>query len=114
MVSYDAEGVALAILLFIVAGICEVGGGWLVWKWRREGWSWAFFILGSILLVVYGIIPTLQRQTFARTYAAYGGFFIVLSLVWGWITEGARPDVWDVVGSIVALIGVSMIMFARR
>ncbi|KAJ7552732.1 hypothetical protein O6H91_06G067700 [Diphasiastrum complanatum] len=112
--TYAAKGVVIAVLLFVLAGVCEIGGGWLVWKWRKEGWRWPFFLLGSLLLVVYGIIPTLQHQIFGRTYAAYGGFFIILSLFWGWIAENERPDVWDWVGAAIALVGVCVIMFVPR
>ncbi|KAJ7543483.1 hypothetical protein O6H91_09G040000 [Diphasiastrum complanatum] len=112
--SFDGRDVVVALLVLVVAGVCEIGGGWLVWKWRKEGWQWAFGLLGSILLVVYGVIPTLQRQIFSRIYAAYGGFFIVLALLWGWIAEKSRPDVWDILGACIALVGVCIIMFAPR
>ncbi|KAJ7520407.1 hypothetical protein O6H91_19G004700 [Diphasiastrum complanatum] len=104
----------VASLLFVAAGVLEIGGGWLIWKWRKERWQFYYFLLGSILLVIYGFIPTLQQQSFGRTYAAYGGFFIVLSLFWGWIAENSRPDVWDMVGAVVSLVGVCIIMFAPR
>lgn len=39
--------------------------------------------IGAVVLILYGLIPTLQPQHFSRTYAAYGGFFIVLSFAWG-------------------------------
>ena len=73
------------MVLFFLAGLAEIGGGYLMWLWLREGRPWWMGLLGGVVLVVYGILPTLQPQTFdfARTYAAYGGVFIVLSLVWG-------------------------------
>eukprot|EP00850_Spirogloea_muscicola_P021186 SM000240S08603 [mRNA] locus=s240:17999:18720:+ [translate_table: standard] len=106
--------VAKSAALFVAAGVAEIGGGWLVWKWRRDGWHWAFFLLGSAVLVGYGIIPTLQDSAFGRTYAAYGGFFIVLSLLWGWAFDGNRPDLWDWLGAVISLAGVCIIMFAPR
>eukprot|EP01018_Ginkgo_biloba_P037588 Gb_29484 [translate_table: standard] len=114
MRDYNWVGAVSAIGLFMAAGVCEIGGGWLVWKWKREGWHWIFFIVGALFLVLYGIIPTLQQQPFGRTYAAYGGFFIVLSFLWGWALDSERPDRWDVLGSAIALAGVCIIMFAPR
>ena len=66
--------------LFILAGLCEIGGGWLVWQWLRESRSWPWGFIGGLVLILYGVIPTFQPAHFGRVYAAYGGVFIVLSL----------------------------------
>lgn len=74
-----------AIILFILAGLAEIGGGYLVWLWIREGKHYLYGVIGSMILVLYGLIPTLQNfPTFGRVYAAYGGVFIILSVLWGW------------------------------
>ncbi|KAL2650434.1 hypothetical protein R1flu_018562 [Riccia fluitans] len=114
MTNYDVKAVFVAVGLFIAAGFCEIGGGWLVWKWRKDNWSWGFFVLGNLILIGYGLIPTFQDQVFGRTYAAYGGFFIVLSLLWGWALDGDRPDKWDIIGATIALAGVCVVMFTPR
>ena len=103
-----------SLSLFLVAGVCEIGGGWLVWKWLREGRPAWWGLLGAIVLILYGIIPTLQAAPFGRVYAVYGGFFIVLSLAWGWCFDGNRPDLPDVVGASIALIGVCVMMYWPR
>ena len=100
--------------LFVLAGVCEIGGGWLVWQWLRAGWSPLFGLLGGVVLVLYGVIPTFQPAHFGRTYAAYGGFFIVLSLLWGWLLDGNRPDGFDLLGAAIALGGVSIVMYWPR
>jgi small multidrug resistance family-3 protein len=46
-----------------------------------EGKSFWFALIGVLVLVLYGIIPTLQPAHFGRVYAAYGGVFIVLSFL---------------------------------
>lgn len=74
----------------------------------------AFGVLGGLLLFLYGVIPTLQPAHFGRVYAAYGGVFVALSLLWGWCVDGRRPDVPDVIGSAVCLIGVAIIMYWPR
>ncbi|WCK53329.1 YnfA family protein [Aneurinibacillus sp. Ricciae_BoGa-3] len=104
-----------SILLFILAGLAEIGGGYLVWLWLREGASYWLGILGSLFLVIYGVIPTMQTfPSFGRVYAAYGGVFIMLSVLWGWGIEKKTPDLYDWVGSIICLIGVSIILWAPR
>jgi small multidrug resistance family-3 protein len=103
------------IVLYIAAGLAEIGGGWLVWQSLREGRAWWLGLLGGAILVIYGVIPTLQSEpAFGRVYAAYGGIFIVLSILWGWRVDGWQPDRFDVIGGAVALVGVAIILWGRR
>jgi small multidrug resistance family-3 protein len=106
--------VTRSVVLFVLAGLCEIGGGWLMWQWLRDGRPAGWGVVGAVVLVLYGIIPTLQPASFGRTYATYGGFFIVLSLLWGWALDGTVPDGIDVAGAIIALCGVAMIMYWPR
>lgn len=103
-----------SLSLFIMAGVCEIGGGWLMWKWLRDGRPGWWGLSGGLVLILYGIIPTLQASHFGRVYAVYGGFFIMLSLLWGWAFNGNRPDKADVMGAGIALIGVGVMMYFRR
>ena len=103
-----------SLFYFVVAGFCEIGGGYLVWLWRREGKGFSFAVLGAVALVLYGIVPTLQPANFGRVYAAYGGIFIVLSLLWGWQIDRITPDRFDLIGSLIALVGVLVIMYWPR
>ena len=108
-------GYARTIILYLLAGLAEIGGGWLVWQWLREGRPVGWGVLGGIVLVSYGVIPTLQAEpAFGRVYAAYGGIFIVLSIVWGRVVDGWRPDRYDLLGAAIALVGVAIIIWGRR
>jgi small multidrug resistance family-3 protein len=97
----------------LAAGLCEIGGA--IWsgcgcaKGKTPGWP-----LGAGVLVLYGIIPTLQPANFGRVYAAYGGVFVVLSILWGWKIDGVSPDTYDVIGGLIALLGVFVIMYWPR
>jgi small multidrug resistance family-3 protein len=106
--------VTKSLFYFVIAGLCEIGGGYLVWLWLREGKSFSLAVLGAIALVLYGVIPTLQPSHFGRVYAAYGGIFIVLSLLWGWQVDRVAPDRFDLLGSTIALVGVLVIMYWPR
>lgn len=102
-------------LLFVLAGLAEIGGGYFVWLWLREKKSAVLGVAGAIILVLYGVIPTLQDYpNFGRVYAAYGGVFIVLSLLWGWFIDKKKPDKYDWLGSCVALIGAAIIIWTPR
>ena len=103
------------ILLFLVAGLAEIGGGWLIWQWLREGKSAWIGVAGAVILIVYGVLPTLQQEAaFGRVYAAYGGVFILLSLLWGWRVDGWQPDRFDLIGAGIAIVGVAVLLWGRR
>ncbi len=104
----------VSIGLFVLAGLCEIGGGYLIWLALREGRPWVYAAIGAVVLILYGVIPTLQPAHFGRVYAAYGGMFIVLSLLWGWGIDGIRPDHYDTIGAILCLGGMIVIMYAPR
>lgn len=104
----------VSVFLFLIAGICEIGGGYLVWLWLREAFSFILGALGGFVLFLYGIVPTFQKTHFHRVYAAYGGVFIVMSVFWGWLIDGVQPDTFDISGTIIAVIGVLIIFYYPR
>jgi small multidrug resistance family-3 protein len=106
--------VARSLFFFILAGLCEIGGGYLMWLWIRDDKGILFALFGALTLIVYGIIPTFQPSTFGRVYAAYGGIFIVLSILWGWQIDKIAPDRLELIGGLIALIGVVVIMYWPR
>ncbi|MGG3518646.1 YnfA family protein [Bacillus pseudomycoides] len=103
-----------AAVIFILAGLAEIGGGYLIWKWIREGGSIWFGLMGGIILCLYGVIATFQVfSSFGRVYAAYGGVFILMSLFWGWMVDKKTPDLFDWAGAAVCLVGVFIILWPR-
>jgi small multidrug resistance family-3 protein len=103
-----------SLLIFILAGLCEIGGSFLIWMWLREGKSGWFGVIGALVLALYGVVATWQTSNFARVYAAYGGIFIIMSLVWGYYLDNFRPDRFDIIGALVVLTGVCIIYYAPR
>jgi len=103
-----------SILYFILAGLMEIGGGYLIWLWLRENRAWWLGLVGALILVGYGVVPTFQPAYFGRVYAAYGGVFVVMSVLWGWWIDGHRPDRWDLIGAALCVAGVFVIMYAPR
>jgi small multidrug resistance family-3 protein len=99
---------------FILAGLLEIGGGYFIWLWVREGKGISYAVFGAMILIAYGFIPTLQPANFGRVYAAYGGVFIVLSILWGWGIDKVSPDKFDIIGGLISLAGVLIIMYWPR
>jgi small multidrug resistance family-3 protein len=106
--------IAITLLFFFIAGLCEIGGGYLLWLWLRDDMSWMLGALGGFVLFLYGVVPTFQPSHFHRIYAAYGGIFIVMAVLWGWIFEGIAPDRFDIIGSAISLSGVAIIFYMPR
>ena len=104
-----------SIGLFVVAAVAEIGGAYLMWQAVKEGRGVLFAVAGAIALVGYGAVAALQPDAnFGRVLAAYGGVFIVGSLLWGMVFDGFRPDRFDIAGAAACLVGVAVIMYAPR
>jgi len=98
-----------------IEGVAEIVGGWLVFVTFRSSKPWYFALIGTLFLVSYGLIPVLQpMDEFGRIYAVYGGFFIIMSFLFGWLLDGNKPDVGDIIGGVVSLLGVFIIMLWPR
>lgn len=110
-----ASNPLLSGALFFIAAIAEIAGGYFVWLWIRQKKTVALGMVGAIILFVYGIIPTLQpSNNFGRIYAAYGGIFIVSSIIWGRLVDRKKPDRYEMIGSVIAVIGAVVIFYAPR
>ncbi|HEX7298887.1 MAG TPA: YnfA family protein [Solirubrobacteraceae bacterium] len=105
---------ARSIALFIAAAVAEIGGAYLIWIGLREHRGALFVALGALTLAIYGVVATFQPSNeYGRVLAAYGGVFIVGSLLWGVIFDNFHPDRSDVIGAAICLVGVAVIMYAR-
>ena len=104
----------VSLVLFFLAALFEIGGGYLVWLWLRENKGIVFGLLGGLTLAVYGIIPTFQPANFGRVYAVYGGVFIVSSLIWGALVDKKRPDKYEIIGALISLVGVLIMFYIPR
>jgi len=109
-----SKKILTSVFLFFLAGLFEIGGGYLVWLWLREDFSWMLGAVGGFVLFLYGIVPTFQKTHFHRVYAAYGGVFIVMAVLWGWLIDEVRPDNYDIIGTVIAVIGVLIIFYYPR
>lgn len=100
--------------LYLLAALLEIAGCFAFWSWWR-GASVLWLIPGVLALVGFAFALALTPPTHAgRSYAAYGGVYIVASLAWLWAVEGSRPDWADLAGAGLALAGAVLIIFAPR
>lgn len=102
-------------LIFGAAALAEIAGCFSIWAWWRLGASALWLVPGAISLGLFGwLLALADVEAAGRTYAAYGGIYIVASLVWLWSAEGLRPDRWDITGAAICLAGAAVILYAPR
>ncbi len=111
---YSIAIIASTFSLFVIAALFEIGGGYLVWLWLRERKRVSIGLIGGVILFIYGVIPTLQPSNFGRVYAAYGGIFVVMAIIWGLLIDKKRPDRYEIIGGIIVLAGATVIFYAPR
>jgi small multidrug resistance family-3 protein len=109
------ERLVVIAVLFVAAGLCEIGGGYLVWGWMREHKPLAWALLGALILAAYGVVAALQPiPEFGRIYAAYGGVFIALALAWSVLVDGFEPDRYDLLGAAICVAGAVVMVAPPR
>nr|WP_217911544.1 YnfA family protein [Myxococcus sp. AM011] len=100
--------------LFVLTALAEVIGCYLPYLWLREGRAAWLLLPAAVSLAVFAWLLTLHPTGAARTYAAYGGVYIAVALIWLWLVEGERPTPWDIVGALVAMTGMAIIVLGPR
>ena len=105
----------MTFLVYAGAALAEIAGCFSFWAWLRLGKSHLWLVpgMGSLALFAY-LLTLVPSDAAGRAYAAYGGVYIVASVLWLWIAEGARPDRWDIAGAGICLAGAALILFGPR
>lgn len=105
----------MSIAIYVAAGLAEIAGCFAFWAWLKLDRSIWWLVPGALSLGLFAHLLTLVDSAAAgRAYAAYGGIYIALSILWLWIVEGARPDRWDLTGATICVAGAAIILFAPR
>lgn len=100
--------------LFAVTAVAEILGCYLPMLWLQHKVSAWVLLPAAASLVVFVWLLTLHPAAAGRVYAAYGGVYVAVAVLWLWLVDGIRPDRWDLIGSAIALIGMAVILFAPR
>jgi len=100
--------------LFALTAVAEIVGCYLPYLWlkgRADAW---ILLPAAVALALFVWLLTLHPSAAGRVYAAYGGVYVAVALLWLWLVEGVRPNVWDVTGSAIALLGMLIIVLGAR
>ncbi|NEU11740.1 YnfA family protein [Methylobacterium sp. BTF04] len=105
----------MTFVIFAAASLAEIAGCFAFWAWLRLGRSAWWLLPGGVSLALFAYLLTrVDSEAAGRTYAAYGGLYIVASLLWLWLVENQRPDRFDVAGATLCLAGAGVILFGPR
>jgi small multidrug resistance family-3 protein len=104
---------ARAFALFVLTAVAEIAGCYLPHLWLRRGASAWLLVPAGVCLAVFAYLLTLHPSGAARTYAAYGGVYVAVALVWLRVVEHEQPTRTDLVGVLVTLVGMSIIVLGR-
>ena len=104
-----------SIAFFLLAALSEISGCYCFWLWLRLDRGVVWIVPGILALIIFAIALTqIEAANASRVYAAYGGIYILSSIVWLWLVEGVKPDRWDLIGVGIALLGTVVILFSPR
>lgn len=98
--------------LFVLTALAEIVGCYLPYLWLRKGGSVWLLVPAAVSLAMFAWLLSLHPTAAGRVYAAYGGVYVTIAILWLWIVDAIRPSAWDLVGAAVCLVGMSIIMFA--
>jgi small multidrug resistance family-3 protein len=105
----------VTVLIYAAAALFEIAGCFSVWAWLRLGRSAWWLVPGAVALALFAwLLTRVEAEAAGRAYAAYGGLYIVASLLWMWGAEGQRPDRFDVAGAALCLVGAGVILLGPR
>lgn len=100
-----------ALAFYAGAAFLEIAGCYAIWAWMKLGKSTLWLLPGIAALFAFGWLLTRVETDFAgRAYAAYGGIYILGSLIWMWGFEGQSPSRWDLAGALLALTGAVVVL----
>ena len=102
------------VLLFVATAVAEIVGCYLPWLCLRQGRTAWLLLPAAASLALFAWLLTLHPTAAGRVYAAYGGVYVSVALLWLWLVDGIAPTRWDLLGGAVTLVGMAIILFAPR
>ena len=100
----------LTAALFVVTALAEIIGCYLPYLWLRQGKSPWLLVPAAVSLAIFSWLLTLHPTATGRVYAAYGGVYVTVAILWLWGVDRVRPNRWDLIGVALCLTGMAVIM----
>jgi small multidrug resistance family-3 protein len=100
--------------LYAITAVAEILGCYLPYLWLKRGGSPWLLLPALVSLALFAWLLTLHPTAAGRVYAAYGGVYIGVAIVWLWLVDGVRPTSWDLIGAAIAVTGMAVIILGPR
>lgn len=105
----------VTLAAYVCAAVLEIAGCFAFWAVVRGSAPAVWLVAGILSLAAFGWMLTKVEADWAgRAYAAYGGIYVIASLIWMWAIEGRAPDRWDVIGGTICIVGALIIVGVPR
>ncbi|MBB3345096.1 YnfA family protein [Luteimonas sp. RC10] len=102
------------LLLFLLTAVAEIVGCYLPYLWLRKAGSAWLLVPAALSLALFVWLLSLHPTASGRVYAAYGGVYVAVALVWLWRVDAVVPTRWDLLGAALCLAGMAVIMLSPR
>lgn len=102
------------LALFVLTALAEIVGCYLPYLWLKQGKSVWLLLPAAASLALFAWLLTWHPQAAGRVYAAYGGVYVGVALLWLWGVDSVRPTATDWIGVGLCLLGMSVILFGPR
>lgn len=106
--------IAKTLGLFVATALAEIVGCYLPYLWLKKSGAVWLLLPAAASLALFAWLLSLHPTAAGRVYAAYGGVYISVAILWLWLVEAVRPTAWDLLGSAVCLVGMAIIMLGPR
>ncbi len=100
--------------LFVATAVAEIVGCYLPWLWLKQGGSAWLLLPAAASLALFAWLLSLHPTATGRVYAAYGGVYIGVAVVWLMVVDKVKPTMTDLIGVAICLVGMAVIMFGPR
>jgi small multidrug resistance family-3 protein len=102
------------LALFVITAVAEIVGCYLPYLWLKKRASTWLLVPAAFSLAAFAWLLSLHPTVAGRVYAAYGGVYVSVAIIWLWLVDSVRPTAWDLVGVAICLVGMSVIMLGPR
>ena len=100
--------------LFVLTALAEIVGCYLPYLWLKKGGSGWLLLLAALSFALFAWLLTLHPHAAGRVYAAYGGVYIGVAILWLWLVDAVRPTTTDLIGVAISLLGMAVIILGAQ
>lgn len=100
--------------LFVLTALAEIVGCYLPYLWLKKGGSGWLLLPAALSFALFAWLLTLHPHAAGRVYAAYGGVYIGVAILWLWLVDAVRPTTTDLIGVAISLLGMAVIILGAQ